>query len=196
MRLEKTARPRSCPGPLTCARGSEPGTSLPEAQSSRGGEEPRGSEGRGSPGPRRRHRDRSYTPEPADGGNCDYTQTRTHARTLDATSLGACASTPKPRPAGICSAPRHALPLTRAAPPPAVTVRQYTCALSVVPTSDRPPFSSSSAWLSMRNSCPSNTAGLFPPFSGLRGKGGVLAPLGIYLRCQWNTRTSRLQTSF
>lgn len=113
VRLEKTARLRSCPGPLTCARGFEPGTSLPEAQSSRGGEEPRGSDGRGAPGPRRRHPDRSYTPEPADGGNCDYTQTRTHARTLDATSLGACASTPKPRPAGIRSAPRHALPLTR-----------------------------------------------------------------------------------
>lgn len=58
-------------------------------------------------------------------------------------------------------------------------------------------FPSSSTWLSMRNWYLSNTAGLFPPFSGFSGgKVGVHAPLGIYLRCQGNTRTSRLQASF
>lgn len=47
VRLEKTARLRSGPGPLTCARGSEPGTNLPEAQRSRGGGGAEGLKGKG-----------------------------------------------------------------------------------------------------------------------------------------------------
>lgn len=54
------------------------------------GEEPKASEGRGSSSPKQQGRSLPSTPKPADGGNCDYTQTRTDARTLDATSPGAC----------------------------------------------------------------------------------------------------------
>lgn len=185
------------PARLPVPEDPSPGRTCRKHRDPAEGEEPRGSKVRGAPGPRRRHRALSYTPEPADGGNCDYTQTRTHARTLDATSLGACASTPKPRPAGIRSAPRHALPLSRAARPlprrPGSTHAHSP--LYRLWTSHH--FPSSSTWLSMRNWYPSNTAAFSRPSLTLAGgKVGVHAPLGIYLQCQGNTRTSRLQASF
>lgn len=89
------------------------------------------------------------TPKPADGGNCDYTQTRTDARTLDATSPGACAKARKPCPSIIRSASHRAQPLTRAAPPLLCTHAHS------LPTLNLPPFSSRSTCLSMRNSRPS-----------------------------------------
>lgn len=94
---EKTAQFRSCPEPpYLCQR-------VPARNEPAGSTEfPRRGRGRRTQkedAPLASHIEAVLspnTPKPADGGNSDYTQTRTHARTPDATSPGACASARKP----------------------------------------------------------------------------------------------------
>lgn len=58
----------------------------------------------------------------ADGGNCDHTQTRTHARTPDATRSSACAQAWKLRPFYALSPPQYRAKSRRGSPAPARTV--------------------------------------------------------------------------
>lgn len=114
----------------------------------------------------------------ADGGNCDHTQTRTHARTPDATRSSACAQAWKLRPFYALSPPQYRAKSRRGSPAPARTVvRTRTLYFThFSPSYHFPPTESSWACALLS----SRSARFFPPFTGLRRKVRVHALLWRY----------------
>ena len=83
-RQGKTAQLRRSPGPpYLCLRVRSLGQACRKHGVRAEGEEP-GVRKEGTPGTKERGRSLPQSGRAADGGNCDHTQTRTHARTPDA----------------------------------------------------------------------------------------------------------------
>ena len=131
----------------------------------------------------------------ADGGNCDHTQTRTHARTPDATRRSACAQAWKLRPLYALSPPQYRAKSRRGSPAPALTIVRtrtfyFTHFFAFLP------FPSYRVELGMRTSCPPGLPGFSRPSLASGGRSEFTPLSGDTCSKPGMGETSRRRVSF